>query len=325
MESPATTRIVTTIFRPSASHGNADGVEDIEPRMTLTEIFTNITRIIVLIFLLSSMSGMGLGLTLQQIVAPLRNMRLVVLALIANFLLAPLLAVGIARLLRLDEPFALGLLLLGLAAGAPFMPKIVGVAKGDLALSVGLLVLLMVGTTIILPIALPLLVKGVQVNPWNIARFLVLLLLVPLIGGLIVKARAALLAARLQPVLERVSSVALLLMLVLLIALNFQAVLRIFGTGAIAAALLFAVLTAVAGWLLGGRDPAQKIVLGLGTSLRNIPAALVVSVQNFKDPNVSVMVIVTTLAGTLILVPAARMMGKRARDVSPGNRTGGSP
>ncbi len=99
---------------------------------------------------------------------------------------------------RLDEPFALGLLLLGLAAGAPFMPKIVGIAKGDLALSVGLMVLLMVGTTIFLPVALPLLVKGVQVNPWKIARFLVLLLLLPLIVGLFVKARAASLAARLR-------------------------------------------------------------------------------------------------------------------------------
>ncbi len=73
-------------------------------------------------------------------------------------------------------------------------------------------------------------------------------------------------------------------MLVLIIALNFQDVLRIFGTGAIAAALLFAVLSALAGWLLGGRDPAQQTVLGLGTGLRNIPAALVVSVQNFRGP-----------------------------------------
>ena len=287
----------------------------------MTEILTNITRLAVLVFLLSSMSGIGLGLTLSQIVDPLRNAKLVVFAVIANFIIAPLLAMGIGRLLRLEEPFALGLLLLGLAAGAPFMPKIVGVAKGDLALSVGLMVLLMVGTTICLPVALPLLVKGVQVNPWKIARFLILLLLLPLIVGLIVKARAESIAVRLRPVLERVSSIALLVMLVLIIALNFQAVLRIFGTGAIAAAMLFAVLSALAGWLLGGSDPAQQTVLGLGTGLRNIPAALVVSVQNFKDPNVSVMVIVTTLTGILILVPAARLIGKREPGAPSGNKT----
>ena len=290
----------------------------------MAELLTNITRLAVLVFLLSSMSGIGLGLTLSQIVAPLRNAKLVVLALIANFIIAPLLAAGIGRLLRLEEPFALGLLLLGLAAGAPFMPKIVGVAKGDLALSVGLMVLLMVGTTICLPVALPLLVKGVQVNPWKIAQFLTLLLLLPLILGLIVKARAASIAVRLRSVLERVSTVALLVMLVLIIALNFQAVMRIFGTGAIAAAMLFAVLSALAGWLLGGKDTAQRTVLGLGAGLRNIPAALVVSVQNFKDPNVSVMVIVTTLAGILILVPAARLMGKRESGALRQNKAAGS-
>jgi BASS family bile acid:Na+ symporter len=277
----------------------------------MTELLSAITRLFVLVFLVSSMSGIGLGLTLSQIVAPLRNPRLVIVAVIANFIVAPLLAIGIARLLRLDEPFALGLLLLGLAAGAPFMPKIAGIAKGDVALSVGLMVLLMVGTTIYLPIALPLLVKGVQVNPWKIAQFLALLLLLPLIFGLIVKDRAESIAARLRPVLEGVSTVALLVMLVLIIALNFQAVMRIFGTGAIAAGMLFAVLSALAGWLLGGKDSAQRTVLGLGAGLRNVPAALVVSVQNFKDPNVAVMVIVTTLAAILILVPAARLIGKR--------------
>jgi BASS family bile acid:Na+ symporter len=285
----------------------------------MTEILLTITRLSVLVFLVSSMSGIGLGLSLQQVVAPLRNARLVIFAVVANFIIAPALAVGIGRLLRLDEPFALGLLLLGLAAGAPFMPKIVAIAKGDLALAVGLMVLLMVGTTVLLPVALPRLVEGVQVNPWEIARFLTLLLLLPLIAGLVVKARLKSVAARLRPVLERVSTVALLTMLVLIIAINFKGVLRIFGTGAILAAILFAFLSAFAGWLLGGRDVAQRAVLGLGTGLRNIPAALIVSTQNFKDPNVSVMVIVTTLTGILILVPAARLMGKRAPTILPGS------
>ena len=153
----------------------------------VTEFFATVARISVFVFLVSSMSEIGLGLRLQQIVSPLRNARLVVFALFANFIIAPLLALGIARLLRLDEPFALGLLLLGLAAGAPFMPKIAGMAKGDVALAVGLLVMLMVGTIVFLPVALPLLVTGTQVNPWKIVRLLVLLILLPLLVGLIIK------------------------------------------------------------------------------------------------------------------------------------------
>jgi bile acid:Na+ symporter, BASS family len=286
----------------------------------MTEILTAITQLLVLVFLISSMSGIGLELAPSQIIAPLRNARLVLCAVIANFLIAPLIAIGIARLLRLEEPFAIGLLCLGLAAGAPFLPKVVVIAKGDLAFSVGLVVLLMVGTTICLPVALPLLVEGVQVNPWKIARFLTLLMLLPLVGGLIVKARAAPVAARLQPVLERISTIALVVALVLIIGIHFQGVLRIFGTGAILGAMLFAVLSALSGWLLGGKDAAQRMVLGVGTGLRNLPAALIVSVQNFKDPDVTVMVIVTTLVGILILVPAARWIARGDPVALSGNK-----
>ena len=248
---------------------------------------------------------------MSQIIAPLRNVRLIVLAVSINFIIVPLLAVGIARLLRLEQPFAIGLLLLGLAAGAPFLPEVVGIAHGDVALAVGLMVLLMVGTTVFLPVALPRSIKGVQVNPWKIARFLTLLMLTPLVAGLIVRARAASIGARVRPVFEGLSTGILLLVLILIITIHFQDVLRIFGTGAIFAALLFAIFSAVAGWLAGGADLAQRTVLGLGTGLRNIPAALVVSVQNFKDPNVPVMVLVTTLVGILILLPAAKLIGRR--------------
>ena len=280
---------------------------------TTMEALTLITKLTALVFFMSSMAGIGLGLTWPQITAPLRNGSFVARALLANFVIAPLLAVVIAKVLRLDEPFATGLLLLGLGAGAPFMPKVVGMAKGDLAQAVALMVLSMVGTIAFLPLVLPLLVKGVEVDPWEIAQFLVMLLLLPLIAGLILKSRQETVATRLRPVLERISSVALLAMLMLILTLHFKSVLRLLGTGAIAAAVLFSVLTALAGWWLGGRNTAQKTVLCMGTGLRNIPAALVVSVQNFKNPDVPVMILVTTVMGILILVPTALRLGKRTR------------
>ena len=123
-------------------------------------------------FVVSSILAMGSGLTVVQIIEPLRDIRLVVLALIANFVVLPLGAFALAKVLQLDEPLAIGLLLLGCAAGAPFLPKLVQIAKGNLAFAVGLMVLLMIVTVGYLPIVLPLLLPGVAVD---IARSLILL------------------------------------------------------------------------------------------------------------------------------------------------------
>ena len=144
---------------------------------------------LIVAFLVSNMSAIGLGLTLRQIRAPLGNLRVVVFAAITNFIMVPLIAVGTGRLFDLANSLATGLLVLGLSAGAPFMPKIVGMAKGDIALSVGLLILLMVETTILMPIVLPHVVAGAEVDSLRIARFLVLLMLLPLAAGLMLSTR----------------------------------------------------------------------------------------------------------------------------------------
>ena len=90
-----------------------------------------------LVFVLSSMLSMGLGLTVRQIIPPLRNVRLVTLSLVANFVLMPLAAVALTKLLRIDEPFGVGLVVLGTAACAPFLPLLAQIAKGNLAFAVG--------------------------------------------------------------------------------------------------------------------------------------------------------------------------------------------
>jgi len=80
------------------------------------ELLQKATPVAMLVFVLSSMLAMGLGLTVGEIVAPLRNARLVVLSLLVNFVLMPLGALALADVLRLDQPLGVGLLLLGAAA-----------------------------------------------------------------------------------------------------------------------------------------------------------------------------------------------------------------
>jgi BASS family bile acid:Na+ symporter len=276
------------------------------------ELLNIAAKAAVLTFVVSSMLAMGVGLTVGQIIAPLRNRRLVLLALLANFVLMPLGALALATMLRLDQPLGVGLLLLGTAAGAPFLPKLAESAKGNLAFAVGMMVLLMVVTVGYLPIVLPLLLPGVSVNPAKIARSLVLLMLLPLGAGLALKACYEGTAARVKPVLDRVSNLSLVLLVLLISMANVQNMLDVFGTRGILAGVLFIALGFGSGWFLGGPSADTRRVLALGTGQRNIAAALVVGSQSFSDPQVVVIVIVVAIVGLLILMPLSRVLAKGA-------------
>jgi len=285
------------------------------------EFLSKLVPVAMLVFVVSSMLAVGLSLTLGQILTPLRNVRLVSLALLVNFVLVPLTAFLIAKLLYLDQPLGVSLLLLGTAAGAPFLPLLARTAKGNLAFAVGLMVLLMVTTVGYMPLVLPLLLKGVSVDPLLIGRSLVLLMLLPLTVGLLVKARFNAIAARAQPPLNRVSTLSLALLIILLLATNIQNVFSLFGTRGVLASILFIVAASGMGWIMGGPAPDTKGVLALGSAQRNIAAALVVAGQNFEDPRVVVMVVVVAIVGLLLLMPLARFLAKNLPQTGQPNHT----
>jgi BASS family bile acid:Na+ symporter len=280
----------------------------------MSEIIEVIMQLSVLVFVITSMLAMGLSLTVKQIIEPLRNARLVILALVANFILVPILAYLILLVIPLEQGLATGLIIMATAAGAPFLPKLAQVAKGNMAFSVGLMTLLMVVTIIYMPIVLPLLLSGVEVNPWDIAQSLIFMMLIPLAIGLLIKTRYESIAESLQPHMSQASTVAIVLLLVSALVLNFSAIVGLIGTGAILAILIFLIVALVLGYVLGGPEAGTRSVLGLGTAQRNLSAALVVAGQNFADdPNVLVMVLVAGLIGLVLLMVISGELGKRGQ------------
>ena len=106
---------------------------------------------------------------------------------------------------------------------------------------------------------------------------------------------------------------------------NFRAMLGTFGSGAVAVAVVFVSLSLAAGYALGGPAPGTRSVLGLGTGQRNVAAALLLATQNFTDPGVVVMVLVSTLAGLIPLVLAARWFARRPTAAGASEPEAGGP
>jgi bile acid:Na+ symporter, BASS family len=274
------------------------------------ELLNTLYNLMGLVFVLGTIISMGLSLTIAQITGPLRNGRFVIMALLANFVVPPIIAFILIRVFSLDEPLAVGLLLVSLAAGAPALPKTAIFAKVDAAAATGLMVLLVVTTIIILPIALPLLLSGISVTFWDIASGLIILILVPLAISLFVRARYPDAAASALPFFSQASNLSLLILLVLMVVLNFSNVIGLLGSGGLLASLILVILTTVGGYLLGKLGKADSLVQALGAGQRNIAAAMVVATMNFGNDEV-VMVVVYSLIVMVVIIPLALELGKR--------------
>jgi len=169
----------------------------------------------------------------------------------------------------------------------------------------------MVVTIGYIPVVLPLLLPGVQVNPWDIAQSLIVLMLIPLAIGLLLKSHSPDSAEGWQQVMNKISGLAILILLVVGLGLNVSNILSLIGTGGILALLFFIIGSLVIGYFLGGRDPGVRSVMGLGTAQRNVSAAIVVAAQNFSGTNTLAFVLVAALLLLLILLPTAKRLGGR--------------
>ena len=279
----------------------------------MADILATLSNVFLLGFIIFSMLAMGASLTMKEITTPLKNTKLVILALVANFIISPVVGVALAKVLQLESGFGIGLILVSVVAGAPFLPKLVETAKGDIAFSVGLMVLLMVVSIIFAPIALPFMLPGVAVSAWDIAKPLIFLMLIPLAIGLFLKARYAESADHLQPIFGQISNISLVFMGLLMLILNWSTLTGAIGSKAFLATIIFVAALFIIAYFMGGSKSSDRVVMGMGTGQRNIGASMAIAGANFaSDPNVMVMIIVISILTFVMLMLAAGEIGKRA-------------
>src|SRR5262249_53319698 len=160
--------------------------------------------------------------------------------------------------------------------------------------------------------------RGVLVNPADIAKSLILLMLIPLAVGLALRAWHPPGASRVRAFVAPVSSISMIFVVVLTTAGHLRSMLSILGSFGILAAVIFVAVCFAVGWVLGGPGADTRGVLALGTAQRNTAAALVVAAQNFTDANVVVMITVVMIVSFAMLMPLARMLARRQH---PGDAT----
>ena len=167
------------------------------------------------------MFGMGLTLNLQDFKIVFIRPKDVLLGCLAQFTVMPLLAWALARLFQLDEALALGVVLVGCCPGGTASNVITYLAKGDLALSVG-----MTGvSTLLAPFLTPLLtwaLAGKSVNVDVASMFLSILwvVILPVVTGIVVKWLWPRFTEKATDYLPAFSSIAIAFIVAIIIAAN---------------------------------------------------------------------------------------------------------
>lgn len=167
------------------------------------------------------MFGMGLTLNLQDFKIVFSRPKDVVIGCLAQFTVMPLLAWGLAWAFNLDEALALGVVLVGCCPGGTASNVITYLAKGDLALSVG-----MTGvSTLLAPLLTPLLTwalagKSVNVDVVGMLLSILWVVILPIVAGLIVKWLWPKFTEKTIDYLPALSSIVIALIVAIIIAAN---------------------------------------------------------------------------------------------------------
>lgn len=167
------------------------------------------------------MFGMGLTLNLQDFKIVFSRPKDVIIGCLAQFTIMPLLAWGLTRTFQLDEALALGVVLVGCCPGGTASNVITYLAKGDLALSVG-----MTGvSTLLAPFMTPLLTwalagKSVNVNVVGMLLSILWVVILPIVIGLIAKWIWPKFTEKATDYLPAISTIAISLIVAIIIGAN---------------------------------------------------------------------------------------------------------
>lgn len=228
---------------------------------------------------------MGLSLQREDLARLLKDPRPVIVGVALQFLLMPILALTLAKLLQLSTQLTFGLVLLGSCAGGTASNVMCFLARGDLALSVSMTMT----STLIGVVATPLLcqfylAEQIDLNRLAMLQSLIIMVLLPVVAGFICRALLPTLTLLIQPWLPSLSITGILAVIAIVVALNAT---QLGGVGffVVVAVVLHNALGIGCGLLLSrlfGFDLRQSQTIAIEVGMQNSGLAAALSLQFFS-------------------------------------------
>ncbi len=269
---------------------------------------------LVFIFTMTNLFYMGLEVEIDSVLTGLKNKKAIALIIVWSWVLGPALAYLIAWVLPLDEPYVIGLLLSSLAPVAAYLPLAVEKARGDMSFAAALVPLVMVGTVIFMPLLTPLMIKGVTISVWALAKPLFLTVFLPMMIGAAILHYAESVKVKILPAVKVIAKITTVAAGLCGLVIFARPMLDTVGSFALLSVTLFMVVIALISYLFGfGLKQSQRSVLSLGMLTRNSGPALIaaLAIPN-ADSHILTLIVLLNLGGFVLSPIAAAIFGKLA-------------
>ena len=217
-------------------------------------MLTHSINVLIPATLIVMMLRIGLDVAIAEVASTARNPRLIVLAMLANYLCVPALTVVLLLALNTQPIISIAFVILAVCPGAPFGPPLTSMAKGNVPASVGLMVILAGSSAVLAPLLLPILLRflsggeSVQADAVKMVKTLLVRQLLPLCAGLALRMLSSSLADKIKRPFEIFSSALMLITFVLVLASYYPVLLgiRLIAFGAM---LLLGLASLAVGWI----------------------------------------------------------------------------
>ena len=230
------------------------------------------------------MFGMGLTLSANDLKIVLSRPKDILIGCLTQFTVMPLLAWVLTWAFSLPQELAIGVILVGCCPGGTASNVITYLAKGDLALSVGMTA----ASTLLAPLLTPLLVWAmagtmVDVDTLGMLLSIVYVVIAPIVGGLLCQRFLPGLTRRLTPYLPAFSSVVIGLVVGIVVSHNADRLLTA-GLLVVAVVVIHNLLGLVMGFVVGRLLKLQKskcVALSIEVGMQNSGLASSLAVLHF--------------------------------------------
>lgn len=258
--------------------------------------FLTIVKVMAALSLVSLMFWMGMKAKFVDVLASAKNLKLIGLGVLANFILVPILTLGLLHIFSPHNLVCVGFLVLAVCPGAPVGLPFVAIARGDVSVAISQMIILCTISVFLSPLLLGLLFKylfkedDLVIDYLKVIQTLFLIQILPLALGFFLHHKAPIFAERSIKVLGMLSNLLLIITVLLILRVEYETLTMIRFLDWMVMLILFFGSLGI-GWLCGGSDKRIHTTMVITTGIRNAAIALVIVSNNFSGtPAITIVV-----------------------------------